>query len=63
MLVADISIFTGGDMKHRALNADFTPYTGSFTLLERRPVKKTTFDITKLENAIKELEKKHAPTK
>ena len=50
-------------MKYRALNADFTPYTGSFTLLERRPVKKTTFDIKKLENAVKELEKKHAPTK
>lgn len=45
---------------HRVLNADLTPYLGSITLLERRPVGTVPkkLDVKKLEKAIKEMEKK-----
>lgn len=47
-------------MKHRALNADLTPYTGSILDLDRRELapKVKDFDPKKLELAVKDMEAK-----
>jgi hypothetical protein len=48
------------NMKHRALNADLTPYTGSILDLDRRELapKVKDFDPKKLELAVKDMEAK-----